>query len=265
MIVGTMPEQVELPLALPQNACNGHFPGHPLVPGVLQLQLVAEALGIGQASDVAVGAIPRVRFRKPILPDDETHLEARRTDSTWRFRIITKKRIVTEGALEMATLPHLAPVAGEAPTQDEIELSERLLPHRAPMLLVHRVLESGDGWGSCDASVSSEAQFARGGSIPALAALEVAAQSLGLIEGAAASEEGSPRIGLLVGIANARLAAATFPAGSKVTAQVERTASVPPMARAEARVTSGDQEIATCTLTTWTPEPDEGEDAETAD
>jgi len=254
MIVGNLPDKIEHPLTIPDNACEGHFPGRPLVPGVLQLQLVAEALGANIGAQVAVGGVPRVRFRKPIVPGDVCRLEAQRKGSTWRFRIIAERKIVTEGALEISSLPHMDGSQHEPAAPEDIAQAKRRLPHREPMLLAHRVLEIGDGWGVCAGAVSQSAPFARGPLVPALAAVEVAAQSLGMIECSAESAEGPPKIGLLVAVSNARLSAASIPVGAELRAQVQRTAWMPPMARAEALVTSADREVAACTLTTWAPD-----------
>lgn len=264
MIVGTIPEKVELPFEVPENACNGHFPDNPLVPGILQLQLVAEALGAGPKSQVAVGAVPRLRFRKPIVPGDVATIEAKRSGSTWRFRIIAGRRIVTEGALEMAALTPFDPSDEVASILEEFPPPDECLPHRDPMLLVDGIVEMGDGWGICRGTVPANAPFVRADWVPALASIEVAAQSLGYVEAAAHFEAGPPKMGMLVGVTNARLSTSGFAVGAQLQAHVQRTAWVPPMARAEARITSGNHEIATCTLTTWTPDHEENAQ-ETAD
>ncbi len=57
---------------------QGHFPGHPIMPGVLIIEAMAQAGGIllleavGNPKDKLVyfGAIDKVKFRRPVLPGD---------------------------------------------------------------------------------------------------------------------------------------------------------------------------------------------------
>ncbi|HUT74604.1 MAG TPA: 3-hydroxyacyl-ACP dehydratase FabZ [Armatimonadota bacterium] len=57
---------------------NGHFPGRPLMPGVLVLEAMAQVGGIlliasgdNHGKLAVLGGIDRVRFRKPVLPGDQ--------------------------------------------------------------------------------------------------------------------------------------------------------------------------------------------------
>ncbi len=65
---------------------NGHFPGHPVMPGVLILEALAQACGLlakGSIPEdtshkvVYLMAIDNARFRKPVVPGDrvELHVE----------------------------------------------------------------------------------------------------------------------------------------------------------------------------------------------
>jgi UDP-3-O-[3-hydroxymyristoyl] N-acetylglucosamine deacetylase/3-hydroxyacyl-[acyl-carrier-protein] dehydratase len=63
---------------------NGHFPGNPVMPGVLQLEAMAQAAGIlmlrrsGNASKTAFFlSADKVKFRKPVRPGDQLLIRAR--------------------------------------------------------------------------------------------------------------------------------------------------------------------------------------------
>jgi 3-hydroxyacyl-[acyl-carrier-protein] dehydratase len=62
----------------------GHFPGHPVVPGVLLIEAMAQAGGILLMHDdpererklLLFMSIERARFRRPVVPGDQVRLEA---------------------------------------------------------------------------------------------------------------------------------------------------------------------------------------------
>jgi 3-hydroxyacyl-[acyl-carrier-protein] dehydratase len=77
---------------------NGHFPQHPIMPGVLIIEAMAQAAGIlgFKMLDVkpADGTIyyfvgsDKMRFRQPVMPGDQLILEARFLSakrSIWKF------------------------------------------------------------------------------------------------------------------------------------------------------------------------------------
>ena len=63
---------------------QGHFPDHPVVPGVLLVEAMAQAGGILLLHDdpdrerklLLFMSIERARFRKPVVPGDRVHFEA---------------------------------------------------------------------------------------------------------------------------------------------------------------------------------------------
>lgn len=63
---------------------QGHFPGVPVMPGVLQIEAMAQAGGILASRSVAFDptthvmlfmAIDAVKFRKAVVPGDQLHIE----------------------------------------------------------------------------------------------------------------------------------------------------------------------------------------------
>jgi 3-hydroxyacyl-[acyl-carrier-protein] dehydratase len=80
----------------------GHFPGHPVMPGVLIVEAMAQTAGAlvinsmgADASDKVVYfmAIDKAKFRKPVEPGDrlELHVEKQQNRGpVWKFRGIAK-------------------------------------------------------------------------------------------------------------------------------------------------------------------------------
>ena len=60
---------------------RGHFPGNPLVPGVILAEALAQAAGIAAGEPgrtFRLSAIRSMKFPAPALPGDEIHLAARK-------------------------------------------------------------------------------------------------------------------------------------------------------------------------------------------
>lgn len=76
----------------------GHFPGRPIMPGVLILEAMAQAAALlvfatlqpaDRNADIFFMAIDKAKFRRPVVPGDRLTLEVtvlRRKSSVWKFR-----------------------------------------------------------------------------------------------------------------------------------------------------------------------------------
>ena len=69
----------------------GHFPGHPVVPGAVLVQIAEELAGVFVGSTVCFNAIRNLKFRQPITPDMEVTLciEKGASDNTFNFHLST--------------------------------------------------------------------------------------------------------------------------------------------------------------------------------
>jgi len=65
---------------------KGHFPGEPIVPGVLIVECMAQACraslnySVGRATTGFLATIERVKFIRPVRPNDELFIEAKPID-----------------------------------------------------------------------------------------------------------------------------------------------------------------------------------------
>jgi len=69
---------------------QGHFPGHPVMPGVLQIEAMAQVSSIaflqqqGEGANTRIGyfmSVDSVKFRKPVLPGDTLFIQVEVTKS----------------------------------------------------------------------------------------------------------------------------------------------------------------------------------------
>jgi beta-hydroxyacyl-ACP dehydratase FabZ len=88
----------------------GHFPGHPIMPGVLQVEAMAQAgavLALNLLADpgtqplVFFMGIDGVKFRKPVVPGDQLRLEVeplRKGGAIWKMkgRALVDGQVVSE-------------------------------------------------------------------------------------------------------------------------------------------------------------------------
>ncbi len=66
---------------------TGHFPGQPIMPGVLMIEAMAQAAGIlafrtdnivpGEDSTYYLAGVDKTRFKRPVVPGDQLRMEIR--------------------------------------------------------------------------------------------------------------------------------------------------------------------------------------------
>jgi 3-hydroxyacyl-[acyl-carrier-protein] dehydratase len=91
----------------------GHFPGHPIMPGVLILEAMAQVGGVYAilANEVGDNKVPyfvgidNAKFRKPVFPGDVLHLEleplkARRGIFTFLGKAMVDGKLAAEAELK---------------------------------------------------------------------------------------------------------------------------------------------------------------------
>jgi 3-hydroxyacyl-[acyl-carrier-protein] dehydratase len=94
----------------------GHFPGRPIMPGVLIVEAMAQTAGVlvfksmpeeDHKRSVFFLGMDNVKFRKPVIPGDQLRLEleiTRHRQSIWRFKgkaFVDEKLVAEAGLLAM--------------------------------------------------------------------------------------------------------------------------------------------------------------------
>ena len=141
---------------------QGHFPQHPIMPGVLQVEALRQVCELlarpkldpeGQGLDVYMREQIKIKFRQPVLPGDRILIEAEETAVeadriTYTARVSSRSGVTCEAKLKLAARPLSAPTAmpelwneydrNADSALDVLGVMERI-PHRFPFLLVDYV------------------------------------------------------------------------------------------------------------------------------
>ena len=218
---------------------TGHFPGHPILPGIAHLAFVARALG--GFSGAAIAEIPSLRLRSPVHPGDVLSMKIdgptdEGTAGTVRFELRRETEVASSGSLrigqagEMPGLPEIPASTGDLPPV------EALLPHQPPARLVRSVLEVSPEGLTGVAEIPGASPFAADGRVPAFVGLEAAAQGAAVLEALERREAPGPRIGYLVGLRGVRLAVAALPVERPFRFTVRLTGRAAPLSIYEVTV-----------------------------
>jgi 3-hydroxymyristoyl/3-hydroxydecanoyl-(acyl carrier protein) dehydratase len=81
----------------PDHPClPGHFPGRPVVPGVVVLDRVLDAIA---ARGFAPGALrlPQVKFVQPLLPGEVADVQLEGDAPRWKFRVVRDGATIATG------------------------------------------------------------------------------------------------------------------------------------------------------------------------
>jgi 3-hydroxyacyl-[acyl-carrier-protein] dehydratase len=79
----------------------GHFPGRPVVPGVVVLDRVLDAI---EAVHGPLGALrlPQVKFLQPLLPGEAADIALEGDAPRWRFRVTRAGDAIASGEVVVA-------------------------------------------------------------------------------------------------------------------------------------------------------------------
>ena len=96
---------------------RGHFPGNPVMPGVLQIEAMAQTAGcvVMEAlqndpeppTQVFFMSIDKVKFRHPVVPDCELKMHAKKVKSHGKVYVFEAKAYVEDKLVSEATFSAL--------------------------------------------------------------------------------------------------------------------------------------------------------------
>lgn len=89
----------EFTIAADHPCLPGHFPGHPVVPAVVMLERVIDA--VTGASGCRVVGIRRCKFTGPLRPEQTCTVEWSRAEQAVRFECSTGNGAVAHGVLQV--------------------------------------------------------------------------------------------------------------------------------------------------------------------
>jgi 3-hydroxymyristoyl/3-hydroxydecanoyl-(acyl carrier protein) dehydratase len=92
--------RLPLPVAIDHPAYSGHFPGRPILPGVVLLDRAQRA--IEQACGLTLSGIAMAKFLSPALPGEALALDFETGDSAVRFEIRCGERRIASGRYTVA-------------------------------------------------------------------------------------------------------------------------------------------------------------------
>lgn len=92
--------------AVPQDhpSLAGHFPGRPVVPGVVIVDHVVQAIQ-AHAGALAPLRLPQVKFVRPLLPGERAQVQLEGQAPRWRFRVLGAHGLLASGEVVAEARP----------------------------------------------------------------------------------------------------------------------------------------------------------------
>jgi 3-hydroxymyristoyl/3-hydroxydecanoyl-(acyl carrier protein) dehydratase len=82
----------------------GHFPGTPVVPGVVVLDHVLKASESWQKREIRARALEQVKFHSPLLPGEPADVSLELNGTALNFRVTRGERLVTQGSFTLTEI-----------------------------------------------------------------------------------------------------------------------------------------------------------------
>ncbi len=83
-------------------ALPGHFPGRPVVPGVVVLDQLVQAAEAGLGRPLCIVGLAQAKFLAPLLPEERARCSLQIERARLRFRVERGGRLLVQGAFALA-------------------------------------------------------------------------------------------------------------------------------------------------------------------
>jgi len=98
-------QSLPLSVAADHPAYAGHFPGHPVLPGVVLLDEALHVLAVRQGLAVCAGRIKSAKFPSPVRPGEALRLNyASAAAGVFHFEVMAGQRVAASGVFAFATM-----------------------------------------------------------------------------------------------------------------------------------------------------------------
>ncbi|HYN19865.1 MAG TPA: hypothetical protein VE078_02815 [Thermoanaerobaculia bacterium] len=237
-----MTPPVQLHIEVPEDSpfFAGHFPGHPVLPGIAHLAFVARALGDGPIAEVRT-----LKLRRPVFPGDTLDLVLEEgEEGLVRFDLRRGEEAVSSGVVRRGGNGETYATDLFSPVPSRFPPPRDLVPHAPPALLVQSLVEVSATGATAIGTIPEDSPFADRGRVHAFVGLEAGAQAAAALEALdrRGREEAGPRIGYVVGIRNAWFGVSWLPTGQALPITVKPAGSAPPLTIYEVRL-GGEPEL----------------------
>jgi 3-hydroxymyristoyl/3-hydroxydecanoyl-(acyl carrier protein) dehydratase len=104
--MGTAPSHSRTSFLIPPDhpSIPGHFPGDPVVPGVVILDAVRLAAGQYIAPGLGIAALPQVKFVSALRPGLEAHIDLELRDTLLQFVVSSDEQVIAKGAFALGAV-----------------------------------------------------------------------------------------------------------------------------------------------------------------
>lgn len=238
---------------------DGHFPGKPILPGVVQIALVQDSLEEAIGEDVSLRGIVFTRLRQVVLPGETLDLTTKKSEGDrLRFDLKRDGALVTNG--EFLLGPLLVPGDSKHPDLGggeviaDVPSIDNLLPHRPPMCFIQKILAETPDSIICMANIPSECALVKEGYVPAVAGVEAAAQAAAAWETLQRQSTGGkagPRVGYLVALRDVTFFVERIPADTSLVVSVGLEAAAPPLSHYRIEIFLDDKLLLSGTIATF--------------